>query len=453
MAEATNGAAPARRRLSAPLLWLAVFLPLFVGYLATSTVEEDRLSPDPVAAALPAWRLANYGDLNLDGMGYNNIWVQEAEGRRVSNRQPGVILTGVPFYAVLSRNPTLVSLFPAAVAASTVTAAAVACLVLAFRRLVETRTAVAAGGLLAVGTSTWSVSADSLWPHGPDQLYLAVGMVFLAREAYVGTGVGYALAVLTRTHLAAAAAVVGIWHSVWRRSPRPAIAVGVPTAMAVAAVAFYVRHITGRWDLKAEIGGSGAARSLREQPGWTFAENIAGFLFSPDRGLLVVSPFLLVLLPGLVAAWRVAPPWVRSSAVGGVVYLLVQARLNYFTGGDRFWGYRLSLETLTLASPLLVLSWREWVSVRAWRRSLFAALAVLAIGYQAVGAILFDSPPYHWSGWTHSWLRDVLVAAPYRGTARGIVICSLVAAPIAAILAARPFGRFKPAPVSADGPG
>jgi alpha-1,2-mannosyltransferase len=298
------------------------------------------------------------------------------------------------------------------------------------------------------------VSADTLWAHGPDQLFLAAGTALLAAEHYAGTGVAYALGILTRTHLAVAAAVVGIWHAVVRRSVRPAVGVGLPALVGLLAVVVYIHHVFGGWNLHAGFSGPfPVAPTLRSQGAGALVENVAGFFLSPDRGLLVVSPFLVMLLPGLGAAWRVAPAWVRSSAVAGLAYLLLQARINYFSGGDRFWGYRLSLETLTLLSPLLLLSWRHWVSERTWRRAAFAALAVLSVGYQVIGAALFDAPPLHHSAWTHSWLADVLRAAPYRGTARLIVVVTVVLAIAAAALAVRPNGPFKPEPTPADGPG
>jgi hypothetical protein len=60
---------------------------------------------------------------------------------------------------------------------------------------------------------------------------------------------------------------------------------------------------------------------------------------------------------------------VRSSAVAGVVYAIVQLRANGWDGGLDYFGSRLLLETLVLASPLLVLAFREFVlpSVRAFR--------------------------------------------------------------------------------------
>jgi len=46
------------------------------------------------------------------------------------------------------------------------------------------------------------VSSASLWPHGPDQLYLAVAMLGLAAEREAWAGVAFAAALLTRLHRA-----------------------------------------------------------------------------------------------------------------------------------------------------------------------------------------------------------------------------------------------------------
>jgi alpha-1,2-mannosyltransferase len=346
----------------------------------------------------------------------------------------------VPFYLVAGRHAEKPGLFAAALAASTYAAAAAGFLAVLFRKLLTTRQALAAAFLAALGTSTWSVSADQLWPHGPDQLLLVVGTLLLAKEQHVGTGIAYGLAILVRTHLAAAAAVVGIWDTVRKRSLKPALLVGVPSALGLAGLLWYTRHVYGRPDVNAGYGGEFGGYPTRElaNPTTNYFENIAGFLVSPERGVLVVSPFLLLLLPGLRRAWQVAPAWVRSSAVGGLAYLAIQARINYFSGGSRFWGYRLTIETLTLCAPLLVLAWREWTAKKVWRRRAFAGLAVLSVGVQTIGATMFVSPNIKWSAWRHSWLYDELFRTHHRQTVQAIAAVFVVLAIVAVVWPRRP---------------
>lgn len=72
--------------------------------------------------------------------------------------------------------------------------------------------------------------------------------------------------------------------------------------------------------------------------------------------------------------------------------MLVQLRVNYFTGGDAFFSYRLPLEMLTMAAPLLVLSYREWIAHDRGRRVLFAAAVFFAVILPFGGSVLISIP-------------------------------------------------------------
>ncbi len=67
-----------------------------------------------------------------------------------------------------------------AVAGAVSAALAMATLHLAFRRLTSPTTAVVAALIGGTATATWRISADQLWPHGPAQLWLALGVLSLA---------------------------------------------------------------------------------------------------------------------------------------------------------------------------------------------------------------------------------------------------------------------------------
>jgi alpha-1,2-mannosyltransferase len=84
--------------------------------------------------------------------------------------------------------------------------------------------------------------------------------------------------------------------------------------------------------------------------------NQFGFWISPDRGILVWTPVILLLLPALVRSWRELPDWSRSLVWGGLVYTVLQGVLNRFSGGDVFYGYRLGLEMLASLTPALAFS-------------------------------------------------------------------------------------------------
>jgi hypothetical protein len=101
--------------------------------------------------------------------------------------------------------------------------------------------------------------------------------------------------------------------------------------------------------------------------------------------LFVISPFLLVLLPGLPTAWKLAPAAIKGAAMGGGAYLLVQFYLQDSTGGDRFFGYRYPLEALVAAAPLMMISYQHWVRPSRFRTRLLVAGIAIAVVLQAIG--------------------------------------------------------------------
>ena len=126
-------------------------------------------------------------------------------------------------------------------------------------------------------------------------------------------------------------------------------------------------------------------RLLNSSPTW-FVGNVAGAFFDFRHGLLPWSPFLLLLIVGAVAGWRKAPPWARSLAVGGLLYLLIQLRANRFSGGDGHFAYRYPLETLMAAGPLFVSGYSTWIRQRPvvrWALYLSISASVL---FQGIGA-------------------------------------------------------------------
>lgn len=391
-------------------LFAAVALPLLVVYLATASYAMPQ-SPDPVAAAMPARQLAEHGTLSLDGDTDDNPWLVETGGRVVSNRQPGVILWGVPFYALApgdSSGP--LPLGPAGVAAAASAALAMGVLALALRRVAPGSTAAAAAGVAGLATATWTVSADGLWPHGPAQLWLALALVAVGAERHVHAGLAYAAALLTRPNTAVMAAVSGLYLSWTRRSVRPALLVGAASGLGLAALVAYNTVVFGEPSISGGYPDDFTDR-LTAMTVRTYAENVVGTLVSPGRGVLVLSPFLLVLVPGLRSAWRAAPDWVRASALAGLVYMALHLRMNRFWGGTNFFSYRYPIEALTLAAPLLVLAWRQWAARTPRRRRWMATAVAASVAVHALGAVYFTAPLSPRSPWTQPSIVPVVGAA------------------------------------------
>ena len=120
--------------------------------------------------------------------------------------------------------------------------------------------------------------------------------------------------------------------------------------------------------------------------------NILGTLVDPTRGVFILYPVLLVVALGAAGAWRSAPGWAKASAVTGVVAMVTQLALNRYSGGDTFFGSRLTVEGLTLAYPLLVLAWFHAPVIA---RRVGVPLMILSVAAHAIGAVGF---PYVASG-------------------------------------------------------
>jgi hypothetical protein len=354
----------ATTRLSTAPAWqtfLLVFVPVLALYLLTMQTNNVESNFDSVASALPAWRWAQFGDLDLSQ--FERLpFIFEVNGRVVSNRPPGISFLATPLYWVFgSRGFTgaVPSLLPATATAAIASAGAVGVLHLILRRLTGPATAVGAALVFAVGTSTWSISANELWPHGPAQLFLALAVLALAGSHYLPSGLAYGAAVLIRPVTAIIAAVSGLAHG-WRdRSWKPVIGIGVGALVGLGLLLAYHRAVLATWSPAPPSYGATFVDRAGSQGVLAYAGDVVGFLFDPKYSVLVFSPFLLFTVPGLRVAWRGAPAWVKSSAAGGVVYILVHLRLNRYWGGLAF-NYRYALEFLMVLAPLLFLSWQAW---------------------------------------------------------------------------------------------
>jgi alpha-1,2-mannosyltransferase len=410
---------------------VVIFAIVLVIYFATGGVSRDDVSPDAVAAALPAWAWATHHTLYLDHVTVPNVWVYAPRSHLISNRSPGVIFFGIPFYVAVGRT-AIFSMFPAVLAAATAAAGAIAFLFSAVRRVTNTRVALLVAAMLAFGTATWSVAADTLWPHAPDELMLAAAMYFLSRERYLRSAIAIALCIPIRAHVAVLALVAGTWLAVRRRSAWPLLTFGGPAAIGVAALALYDHWIFGGWTIAG--GYPYVSRDLGKLLGSghvSWPMNIVGALVSTDRGLLVWCPLVLVLAFATRPAWRAAPDWVRISAIGALGYFLIQMKLNYFSGGDRFWSYRLTLEPLILLTPLLMLAAIEIAHRRLIWQNIAIAAGLYGVGTQMIGAIFYTpNDLVHHSPWRYSHLVHEL---RYAGIGPRVVLAGTAAVIVVAI--------------------
>lgn len=369
------------------LLALCLLLPL---YLATANWGSLQ-SVDPRSAALAGWQVAKTG-----GLAFDSTWIPESlawpaegvEGRTYSNRFPGVIALSAAGYCaaelfgVLPDNPTKLAIdlpmWPATLMAVLV---AVGAAVLSWRLFRETsvspRFALAAAGLVALGSPLWSLSADALWTHGATHALLAGSLLSLARRR-VALASGLAgLSILFRPHLVVAVLVMALLQDNWRSR----LTLGLGAAAGIAAVAGYSLLVFGQ---PLPAAGYPIDKMVQWSPFQSvskFAVNIWNWLFDPRRGVVVLVPTLLIAIPRLRSAWRGSPHWVRVGAIAGIGYALAQLGLIRASGGSWFFGHRTTIEALVLASPLLALSISEFTT----RMRSFGRVALLVtVGFSLV---------------------------------------------------------------------
>jgi hypothetical protein len=364
------------------LLLVVLVLPI---YLLTR-VTPEQLNVDAEPAALPAWHLVQEGTIDLTGVDTDNPFVVDGEdGRRLSNRYPGLWLVAVPAY-VLTGDARF-SPEPATVTAVLLATAAIAVAYLLLRRLVPPPWALGAALVLAFGTPTWPISAEQLWPHAPAQLLLLGALLLLARQRPGGAGVLLGLSALVRPILGVVPAVFAVRALLGRRY-REAAALALPAGVAGAGLLLYGRWAFGELSLSAGQGDVFRDYTAHQSP-VEYVANVASMLFAGTHGLLVWSPVVAFALLGLRRAWPEVPDWARTAAVAAVAYEAVHLRLSPADGGLPL-DFRYPLEPITLALPALVLGARAALGHTELRRRLLVLTVAASVLLQGMMAVSYE---------------------------------------------------------------
>lgn len=234
----------------------------------------------------------------------------------------------------------------------------------------------------AFGTDTWMISSQALWQHGTGELLIALALLLvLSPASRVRTCLLGAVCVLmaaNRPPDALVATAIGIFV-VWRcwRSAAWLVAGAV---IPLAALLYYNLGFIGLL-----AGGYGLVR-----PPQNFFEHdwsgLAGLLLSPTRGLLVFSPFLILVPAGLTRRLRSPGSRVLAVALGGAVVaqIVLYAMVDWRAGVC--WGPRYMTDILP------VLAWMiapAAPALRPFARSLFVLAIVVSVCVQIVGAFWY----------------------------------------------------------------
>lgn len=397
------------------------------------TTAHDSLSLDVWSANYGSWLIATSGQPwlddtvvpPLDSNPARDVWVVEAQnGHTVIGRSPGTIAAALPAYWLMQ--PADMTILPGSITAALLSAVAVMLVYLTVRRGARPWVALPAALTFGLATPVWSVAANGMWPHTVSVLGIA-GIAWASscgRWWLVGLFGGIAL--WGRLHVAVIVAVVGLMVAISRRRPDIVLKVGVPSAAALGLEMAWTRWMYGSWNPTASYDASAFADYATRNR--LDVVNHLGFWISPDRGLLVWTPIILVIAPAVIRGWRSLPDWSRAMVWGGLAYTFLQLTLNRFSGGDTFYGYRLGLELLTCLAPAFALA---TPGMGRWARRLLAPLIGVQLTMITVGAVRDG----YYVPTDAVWRRNAFAEA--FGTAPVTVVLILFAGIIIAMVAAR----------------
>ena len=379
------------RRAGLLVFLLALFVytvPLMFNALITPFFHAIP-SQDVVSASLVPTSLLTRGNFYLDQ--YRRYisnhypepyFVDDVEGHLVSRYPVMAGVLALPFEGAgfgsgwIARTDNVFDV--AKLAAAFISAAAVLAFFFCARQLADTSTSVLATVAFAFGTSVWTTASQGLWQHTPSILFQLLAIGFLLRGEHSGksaapAGLFLSLAVVSRPTVLAIAAILGLYLVLYlRRSFWGALVLALPPLLLTV------------W-YNAAVNGSPFVFGYQEGVWQQFAfpswESIQGLLFSPSRGIFVLSPFLLLAPLGLWQGWiRERHPFYAFLAAAFLLYTGIMAAWGSLGG----WAYGARMLTDALPAICLLLV-PILTQIRGWLRAPWWALVVFSIFIQSLG--------------------------------------------------------------------
>ncbi|HVT16708.1 MAG TPA: hypothetical protein VHQ90_11095 [Thermoanaerobaculia bacterium] len=254
-------------------------------------------------------------------------------------------------------------------AAAVIAALAVAVLFAILRQRLSAPNATANALAFGLGTGMWALSSQLLWQHGPGVLCILLGLWSLVRPRHPGASVaagfflGLASAVRPQNAVFLVAGAVYLWLAGEDRARKvhSVLWLALGSLLPLAATLAYNFHYYGNF-----LGGY-RELTVNFQP--AILDGVLGLLLSPNRGLLVFSPVVILGFWGMAQAlrrWR-TEPLLASFCGAAVLFLFIHASTKTWDGGGSF-GPRYLTETLpvlALAASLTVPKLAPWGRVGA----------------------------------------------------------------------------------------
>lgn len=390
--------------------FIAVVAVLIAFYIPTAKFD-DPYHIDAAANIFTAWSLATQQTPFLDGFADLTENDFESPGhhiitglddRPVSKYPPGAPLLAAPFYLFSPGAPVetvkhmvdegeihgyvypVPSLVPGALVAAISSAVGVAALGVVIKRRHGWQIAAISVLGLGLGTTIWSIAANMLWQHGPNIMWLGLGLLAVDSSRFVLAGWGFAAAILTRPQTAVAIGVIGLLVAWKQRSVRTLAGIGLPAACGLFLYAYFNLKVFGEI-VPHPAGGYWLANPTS---GASYAEGLLRTFIDPERGVLLWTPVVGLAIPRLRQSWRNADALTKAAALAAIVYLLMQLRGNIWSGGDNFYAYRYAIEPLFLSTLLLVPAIAAFAKASHARHLLASFLLMLSVAIHWFGAVV-----------------------------------------------------------------
>jgi hypothetical protein len=374
---------------------LALFLLVVLVYLANG---RTLASGDTIPARYLPLSLLREFDFDLDEFTFLAeevipYYLQYQHGHLISTFPPGPPLLAIPVYffpAVAGISPYSAWLpFLEKLSATLMAALSVLLLYFTLQRLTSERIALLIAIIYALGTSTFSVSSQALWQHGPAQLLLTATILLLVlglrQRRFVGVaGLPLMGMVVCRPPdaLIALPILVYVGRHHFRESLR-FIFFSLPPILLLLGYNYYYFG---------SLSATGYGPSLADPTSfWWKSSLVDGLLWvlvSPHRGLFIYSPILLLSIVGIVVLWRHRNSLLRYISLAPLLVILFYAKLNWWGGwsyGPRYMADIAPLLSLCL-SPVLEMARR-----RAFLKWVIAPLVLVSVAMHSIGAFGYDS--------------------------------------------------------------
>lgn len=237
--------------------------------------------------------------------------------------------------------------------------------------------------VFALGTNTWMISSQALWQHGTAELLIVLALLLAtATPSSIRIALLGFVCVIMAANRPPDALIAGAFmlFAIWRRG-RDARWLIAGAALPMMALLYYNLHFIGHF-----AGGY----ALGKPPNKAFFNldwfGVPGLLFSPGRGLLVFSPFLVFLPVGLIQ--RLREKNTRSLAVACSIAVCAQVLLYSqadWRAGEA-WGPRWLTDMLPILMWLLA---PVALVLRPLARTALIVAMVASVAVQTIGAFWY----------------------------------------------------------------